>query len=431
MTLLSTDSPRTEAVSTVRLSRMQAMYRRQFLRALAGIGYGQIFVNEPYLGETTALGQGTPSEPVVAIEVTDPEFFKDVVLRGSVGAGEAFTAGIWTTADLEGLIRLMLRNRDVLDGMEKGVARLGAYLLRRFDARNANSRTGSRRNIAAHYDLGNDFFAAFLDKTMTYSSAVFETDDQTLEQAQVSKLDRLCRKLDLSADDHVLELGTGWGSFAIHAASTYGCKVTTTTISQQQFDEARRRIDHAGVGDRVELLLVDYRDLTGTYDKLVTIEMVEAVGDDFLESWFNKCSTLLKPNGVMAMQAITIQDQHFAQALSEVDFIKRYIFPGSFIPSATRLLSAATAATDMRLVHMEDFGTHYAKTLRQWRHNVNAARDRLQADGVTDSFLRMWNYYLGYCAGGFEERFLGVGQFVLRKPRADTAAVLGSIEHRS
>jgi cyclopropane-fatty-acyl-phospholipid synthase len=364
---------------------------------------------------------------VVSLEIRSPEFYKDVVLRGSLGAGEAWTAGIWDTSDLEALIRIMLRNRDVLDGLEKGPARLAAWVLRWFDNRNANSKTGSRRNIAAHYDLGNEFFAAFLDSSMTYSCAVFEDAELSLEVAQRAKLDRLCRKLELGSEDHVLEIGTGWGSFAIHAAGNYGCRVTTTTISQRQFEEARRRVQVAGLEDRVEILLQDYRDLNGQFDKLASIEMIEAVGDNFLDTWFAACSSLLKPEGRMGIQAITIADQHYASALREVDFIKRYIFPGSFIPSVTRMMNAMTDSTDLRLVHLEDFGPHYAETLRRWRSKLNAVEGELLEQGHTAEFLRMWNYYLGYCAGGFEERFLGVSQLVFRKPLAETQPLLGSL----
>jgi len=410
------------------LSRMQSLWRRLFLRSLEGLEWGRIVLSEPYLRETTVLGVRRDDDRVVNVEVLHPEFFKDVVLRGSVGAGEAFCAGIWQTDDLPGLIHIMLRNREVLDGMEKGPARFAAWLMRLVNGRTANSKTGSRRNISAHYDLGNDFFASFLDRSMTYSSAIFESPGDSLESAQRNKLERLCRKLDLSPSDHVIEIGSGWGSFAIHAARHHGCRVTTATISQRQFDEARRRVEQAGLGDRVEVVLKDYRDLCGQYDKLASIEMVEAVGDGFVETWFETCSRLLKPEGRMAIQAITITDQHYARALREVDFIKRYIFPGSFIPSVTRLTSAATKATDLRLVHLEDFGTHYAETLRRWRLNLKSQRAGLLAAGMTEEFYRMWIYYLDYCAGGFDARFLGVAQMVFRKPLAETQSVLGAIE---
>ena len=427
MKVLTKSPPSKPVVERIPLTRLQRIYRRLFVRSLQTLQYGQILLDEPYLKEVSSLGSATGGGPVVSLEIRSPEFYKDVVLRGSLGAGEAWTAGIWDTSDLEGLIRIMLRNRDVLDGLEQGPARLAAGVLRWLDNRNANSKTGSRRNIAAHYDLGNEFFAAFLDSTMTYSCAVFEAAEASLEAAQRAKLDRLCRKLELGPEDQVLEIGTGWGSFAIHAAGNYGCRVTTTTISQRQFEEARRRVQVAGLEDRVDVVLQDYRDLNGQFDKLVSIEMVEAVGDNFLDTWFAACSGLLKPEGRMGIQAITIADQHYASALREVDFIKRYIFPGSFIPSVTRMMNAMTDSTDLRLVHLEDFGPHYAETLRRWRAKLNAVEGELLEQGHTPEFLRMWNYYLGYCAGGFEERFLGVSQLVFRKPLAETQPLLGPL----
>jgi cyclopropane-fatty-acyl-phospholipid synthase len=427
MKVLTKSPPSEPVVERIPLTRLQRIYRRLFVRSLQTLQYGQILLDEPYLKEVSSLGSATGGGPVVSLEIRSPEFYKDVVLRGSLGAGEAWTAGIWDTSDLEGLIRIMLRNRDVLDGLEQGPARLAAWVLRWLDNRNANSKTGSRRNIAAHYDLGNEFFAAFLDSTMTYSCAVFEAAEASLEEAQRAKLDRLCRKLELGPEDQVLEIGTGWGSFAIHAAGNYGCRVTTTTISQRQFEEARRRVQVAGLEDRVDVVLQDYRDLNGQFDKLVSIEMIEAVGDNFLDTWFAACSGLLKPEGRMGIQAITIADQHYASALREVDFIKRYIFPGSFIPSVTRMMNAMTDSTDLRLVHLEDFGPHYAETLRRWRAKLNAVEGELLEQGHTPEFLRMWNYYLGYCAGGFEERFLGVSQLVFRKPLAETQPLLGPL----
>ncbi|MCA8941247.1 MAG: class I SAM-dependent methyltransferase, partial [Planctomycetes bacterium] len=280
-----------------------------------------------------------------------------------------------------------------------------------------NTKSGSKANIAAHYDLGNDFFERFLDPTMTYSSACFAHPGMTLEQASIEKLDRLCRKLDLKPDDHLLEIGTGWGSMAIHAARHYGCRVTTTTISRQQFELARERVRRAGLEDRIEVLERDYRDLEGEYDKLVSVEMIEAVGHEFLGDYMHACSARLKPDGVMAIQVITIQDQLYARAVREVDFIKRYIFPGSFIPSITAIGDAMAARTDLRMFHLEDMAPHYAETLRRWRGNLHANREEILALGSYDeAFLRLWDYYLCYCAGGFEERQLGVAQIVFTKP---------------
>ncbi|MDH5499845.1 MAG: cyclopropane-fatty-acyl-phospholipid synthase family protein, partial [Gammaproteobacteria bacterium] len=274
----------------------------------------------------------------------------------------------------------------------------------------------SRKNISAHYDLGNEFFSLWLDETMMYSSAVFERSDMTLQEASVAKLERICRKLQLSSEDHVLEIGTGWGGFAIHAASQYGCRVTTTTISREQFEHATRRVAEAGLQDRITLLLRDYRDLEGRYDKLVSIEMIEAVGHEFLDSYFEKCAALLKPDGMMLLQAITIADQRYESALKSVDFIQRYIFPGGFLPSVTAMLRSITHSSDMRLYHLEDIGSHYAKTLFSWRMAFFRQIKKIRDMGYPDSFLRMWEYYYCYCEGAFIERAIGNVQMLLVRP---------------
>ncbi|MEY3411259.1 MAG: hypothetical protein RL593_835, partial [Pseudomonadota bacterium] len=281
---------------------------------------------------------------------------------------------------------------------------------------NKNTQAGSRRNIAAHYDLGNDFFKLMLDPTMMYSSAIFENSKQSLEDASLAKLKSICKKLDLNKHDHVLEIGTGWGGFAIYAAKNYGCKITTTTISQQQYLLAIERIKAAGLEDKIEVLLSDYRDLTGTYDKLVSIEMIEAIGHQFYDTYFAQCGRLLKPSGMMLLQAITIADQRYASALKSVDFIQRYIFPGSCIPSVTAMLNSITKSTDLRLFNLEDIGPHYATTLAKWRDNFFEHIDAIRGMGYPETFIRMWDFYLCYCEGGFEERALGDVHMLLVKP---------------
>jgi cyclopropane-fatty-acyl-phospholipid synthase len=307
-------------------------------------------------------------------------------------------------------------NREILNEMESGLAFAAAPLRRVLHWLNRNSKAGSRRNIAAHYDLGNDFFRLFLDDTMAYSCGIFERPDTSMRDASIAKFDAACRKLQLNANDHLLEIGTGWGGFAIHAVRNYGCRVTTTTISRAQYDLASERIAAAGLSDRIELLLTDYRDLTGQYDKLVSIEMVEAVGHQFLETYLAKCSSLLKPRGAMLLQAITIQDQLYAAALRNVDFIQRYVFPGAFIPSVTALTRATTRATDMKVARLDDIGPHYATTLRHWRDAFLANTDKVRALGYSEDFIRLWDYYLCYCEGGFIERQLGNVQMVMVKP---------------
>ncbi len=342
-----------------------------------------------------------------------------MLLAGSVGAGEAYMAGYWRCDDdraLVDLVRLLLRNRSVLEDMERGIARVTApvrawrHWLRR------NTRSGSRANVTAHYDLGNDFYRLWLDETLMYSCAWFRTPDMTLAAASVAKLERVCRALALSADDHLLEIGTGWGGLALHAAGRHGCRVTSITLSRAQFDLARQRVAQAGLSERVTILLGDYRDLDGRYDKLVSIEMVEAVGADRLDDYFHQCGRLLTANGVMLLQAITIADRRYAAALNAVDFIQKHIFPGGFLPSIGALVGAATRASELKLVDLVDIGPHYAETLARWRANFLAARERILALGFDQRFLRMWEFYLCYCEGGFRERDLGTVQMLLAKP---------------
>jgi cyclopropane-fatty-acyl-phospholipid synthase len=371
---------------------------------------------------------GTPiagEEPLrVHLRVLDPRFYRLVAANGSVGAGEAYIEGMWRCDDLVALIRIMVRNRDLLDGMESGLARLGGLAMKAWHALNRNTRSGSRRNIAAHYDLGNKLFGLFLSKDLMYSSAIYADESESLETASTRKLERICQKLDLSPADHVLEIGTGWGGFAIHAARRYGCRVTTTTISREQFDLATQRVAEAGLGDRVEILLNDYRDLTGRYDKLVSIEMIEAIGAGFMPTYFGAISRLLKDDGMALIQAITIEDHRYEQALTSVDYIKRYIFPGSFIPSVSAMLGAARKASDLRLFHLEDIGPSYALTLKAWRERFMGRRSEVMQAGYDERFIRMWEFYLAYCEGGFRERSIGDVQMLLTRPGCRRASYL-------
>ncbi|WP_394003479.1 class I SAM-dependent methyltransferase [Luteimonas sp. WGS1318] len=369
---------------------------------------------EDGLGVRT-FGDASAGRPVT-VRVHAPAFYRMVAASGSVGAGEAYMDGHWQCDDLVGLVRLLVRNRDLLDSMETGLARAGGLALRGWNALRRNTHAGSRRNIAAHYDLGNDFFALFLSPDLMYSSALFERDDDTLETASARKLDRICRTLALVPGDRVIEIGTGWGGFALHAARHYGCHVTTTTISREQHALASRRVAEAGLQDRVTLLLQDYRDLEGTYDKLVSIEMIEAIGAQYLETYFGKLGTLLEPDGAALLQAITIEDHRYAQARDSVDFIKRFIFPGSFIPSVSAMVQAKTAASDLQLLQLEDFGPSYARTLQAWRERFMARLADVRAQGFDARFARMWEFYLAYCEGGFRERSIGVAHLLLGKP---------------
>jgi cyclopropane-fatty-acyl-phospholipid synthase len=296
------------------------------------------------------------------------------------------------------------------------MTRLKAPLNRVLHWLSRNTRKGSRRNIGAHYDLGNDLFELFLDPTMMYSCAYYQSPHASLEEASVAKLDRICQKLELKSDDHLLEIGTGWGGFAIHAAKHYGCRVTTTTISRQQFELARERACQQGVEDRITFLFEDYRDLEGQYDKLVSIEMIEAIGHQYLDTYFEKCSSLLKPDGMMLLQAITIADQRYKSALNEVDYIKKFIFPGGFLPSVSAMSRSIARVSDMKMFHMDDIGPHYARTLADWRQRFFDRLEDVRKKGYSDAFIRMWEYYLCYCEGGFLERDIGTVQMLLTKP---------------
>lgn len=352
----------------------------------------------------------------VTIDVHDFHFYSEIAFAGSVGAGEAYMQGFWTCSDLTSLVRLLLINRDVLDSMDQSLSRLKVPLNKLLHWLNRNTRRGSRRNIEAHYDLGNQLFEQFLDPTLMYSAAYYQTPTMSLEQAAITKLDRICLKLELAPEDHVLEIGTGWGGFAIHAAQHYGCQVTTTTISQQQYELASQKVQKAGLEDRITVLLNDYRDLQGQFDKVVSIEMVEAIGHQYLNTYFSKCNHLLKPDGMMLLQAITITDQLYQAALKDVDFIKRHIFPGGFLPSISVMTNSVAKVTDMKLFHLEDIGPHYATTLRDWRQRFFNNIEQVMALGYTDTFSRMWDYYLCYCEGAFMERAIGTVQMLLVKP---------------
>jgi len=351
--------------------------------------------------------------------VEHPRFYTHMVFGGSIGAAEAYMAGLWSPDDLTSAIRIVIQNQQVFEEMDQGWARMMEPLHVIYHLLNRNTRSGSRQNIVAHYDLGNDFYALFLDETMTYSCGIFETDASTLHEASVAKYDRICRKLRLEPGDHLVEIGTGWGGFALHAVLNYGVRVTTTTISDQQYQYAQARFKSAGADDRIRLLKQDYRDLTGRYDKLVSIEMIEAVGHQYLPVFFKSCSRLLKDDGIMALQAITISDQAFERHKRSVDFIKRYIFPGSCIPSVTAIGNAIARGTDLRLVHLEDITVHYSRTLREWRNRFFANLDTVRAMGFPEPFIRMWEFYLGYCEAGFTERYIGDVQmlFAKSKPR--------------
>jgi cyclopropane-fatty-acyl-phospholipid synthase len=413
--------------------------REAMRKRLQGLAHGCLEVHDPW-GSWTAGQRAGPAQGAAgpakdkhgdgahaSLTVNDASFYLDVALEGSLGAARAWMDGHWHSEDPTAVLRLMLRNLDIMDSMDGGLASVTGLVARLRHALRRNSRSGSRRNIHAHYDLGNEFFALFLDTSMTYSSGIFERDDSSLEQAQFSKLDRICRKLALQAADHVLEIGTGWGSFAIHAARHYGCRVTTTTISAEQHALAVERVHAAGLQARIEVLLCDYRELEGCFDKLVSIEMIEAVGHAYLPTYFATCARLLRADGAMLLQGITMPDQRYARYLQASDFIQEYIFPGSCCPALSAMLEAVRGHTDLRVAHLEDIGLHYARTLRTWHKRFDAREAEVLALGYPQHFVRMWRYYLAYCEAGFAERYTGTVQLLLEKPGRRAAPVLGTL----
>lgn len=396
--------------------------RGRLLARLAGLHGRRLQIRD--VDGAFEVGADDAGQAPLHIDVLDPGFYRAMAANGSVGAAEAYRDGHWRCDDLVGLVRLLVRNRALLDAMETGSARLGAAAMRVVHALRRNDRAGARRNIAAHYDLGNEFFGLFLSPDLMYSSALFADAGDSLERASERKLERICRKLRLHPGDRVVEIGTGWGGFALHAAARHGCHVTTTTISREQHALARERVAQAGLQDRVTVLLEDYRDLRGRFDKLVSIEMVEAIGAQQLDTYFQRIGALLEPDGLALVQAITIEDHRYERALHTVDFIKRHVFPGSFIPSIAAMVAAKTRASDLALVHLEDFGASYARTLEAWRQRFLARQADVRAQGFDEGFLRMWEFYLAYCEGGFRERAIGVAQLLFARPGCRDAQYL-------
>jgi len=390
--------------------------RRAVLSRLSGLERGGLTLVEG--GTTHRSGAAVSDFPVAArLQVHDPVFYAYVVLRGSIGAAESYALGHWDCDDLTALVRILAHQPALREGLLRdAAARLLRPLLWLAHRARRNTQVGSRRNITAHYDLGNEFFERFLDPTLTYSCAVFEDAAESLEEAQRAKYDRICRKLELAPGLDVLEIGTGWGGFAIHAAQRYGCRVVTTTISQAQLELARERIDKAGVSHLVTVLNEDYRDLAGEFDRLVSIEMIEAVGADYFDVFFETCSRRLRRDGLMLLQAILTPDPSYADSLRSVDFIKRFIFPGGQLPSIGAICASLARRTDLRLTHLEDLTAHYPTTLRRWHERFTANREGIRQLGYPERFLRLWDLYLCACEGNFLERAVGVAQIALAKP---------------
>ena len=391
--------------------------KKIFLKSLEGLRAGKLEMVCPedtyYFGQSGAGRDKDLLHAVIAVH--DERFFLRALSAGDVGVGESYMDGDWSTPDLVAVVRLAVRNLDQLDSSNRFLTsfrRLADFFEHR---RRRNTQAGSRRNIAYHYDLGNDFYRLFLDRSLAYSCAYYERGDETLEQAQTRKFDRICRKLQLGSRDHVLEIGTGWGGFATYAAETYGCRVTTTTISRQQHDYAREAFARSRVGERIQLLFEDYRNLRGEYDKIVSIEMFEAVGYEHYDDYFRACDRLLRPDGSMLLQTITIQEKAFHKYRKQSDWIKKHIFPGAELASAIEIQRSLARTSRMQLFHMEDIGKHYARTLYEWRRRFLEHLSEVRRFGFDDRFMRMWDYYLAYCEGGFRERYISDVQLVLSK----------------
>lgn len=415
----TTSDPKT----TTQPSWLDKICRTRFIEHLKQMRWGTIELK--MTDSTEICGSQSPDEPHVVVNVYNDKFFTAVALKRDIGAGEAYAAGHFDADCLITLISILLHNDDTLDNLEGSRLSSMANAIHRFVHRmNHNTKSGSKKNISAHYDLGNDFFAHWLDSRMMYSAGIYLSDDATLEDAQLEKIDRICRKLQLKAGQTVVEIGSGWGGFAIHAARRYGVHVTTTTISQEQHDYAVKAIEKAGLSDKITVLLKDYRDLKGQYDALVSIEMIEAVGDKFLDSYFKQVNDLLKPDGQAVIQAILMRDHRYKDYVKETDFIRHHIFPGGCLPSMSRIHKALASKTSLKLHHLEDFGPHYAQTLADWHQRMLAAQEQLPEQNQDPWFFRMWEFYLCCCSALFAEQRIGVSQLHYIKPYARPEPVL-------
>lgn len=397
-----------------KLSWFQRIARNIMIKQLEGLEFGTLVIAEP--DQQWTFHGKQMCELQARIQVHHPRFYSEVVFGGTVGSGVSFRQGDWSCDDLVKLVRIFTLNQAVMSRLEKGLARAREPFLKAFHFLRENTPKGSRRNIADHYDLGNDFFSLFLDETMNYSCAYFPEENSSLYEASVAKMDHICQKLALQPGEHLLEIGSGWGSLALHAAKKYGVRVTTTTVSQNQYQYVLDRVKQENLDEQITVLKEDYRQLQGKYDKLVSVEMIEAVGYRYYETFFEVCSHMLKDQGMFLLQAITIVDHAYEMARDSVDFIKRYIFPGGCLPSISALSHANERAGDLNLSHLEDLTPHYVKTLRAWRDNFFQNIKAIQALGYPKEFLRTWEFYLAYCEGAFHERYIGVKHLVFHKP---------------
>ena len=410
---LSVDGLANNIQEMQRSTRMTSFFKRILFKKLKGLKTGELTIID---GSEIHVFGIPKSELKATLTVSSQEFYVFLGSGGTNGAAEAFTAGYWSADNLVELIQIIIRNKKTMEGLESGLARLTNPITKIIHRLRQNTLKGSKSNILAHYDLSNDFYKLWLDSTMTYSSGIFLNKKSSMLDASVEKLDRLCRKLNLNSSDHVLEIGTGWGSFATHAAKNYGCKITTTTISDNQFNYVAELISKENLDNKITLLNKDYRELEGVFDKVVSIEMIEAVGSDFVPGFFEKASSLLKKNGLMALQGITYNDPDFNAYKNSVDFIRKYIFPGSCLISLSQVEKAIKDKTDLIMVDSEDITLHYARTLEIWRKDFENVLPQVRELGFSDPFIRIWVFYLVYCEAGFLENLIGDFQFIFAKP---------------
>ena len=405
--------------NTLTLVKKSSFYQDIVLNLMAKMDKGHLNLT---LADGQQLTFGTGEGHITAnMTINNNEFYKRIILFGDIGFGEAYVDGLWDTDNITNVIKWVLLNIGNAPGVSgSNVQAIGLNLLKLFNKvwhfKRANSIEGSRKNISAHYDLNNDFFASFLDPTMTYSSAYFYKDGLSLQEAQIAKYERLCSQLHLKSTDHVLEIGSGWGGNAIYMAKTYGCKVTSLTISEEQHKLAVERVEAAGLIDRVSILIKDYRQMEGEFDKIVSVEMLEAVGHNYMEVYFKKVNGLLKKNGILALQVITSPDSRYDSLKNGVDWIQKHIFPGSLLPSVGAINSAINRTGDLTLVDLKDIGLDYAKTLKLWFDAFNANLPKVKALGFDDTFIRKWNYYLCYCEAAFAMRNINTMQLVYVRP---------------
>ena len=405
----------TALAAPLTFSYVERYSRQIFISLMQSLPEGHLVIKEN--GKLVAQCGNPASDLHAEVDMHCPTVYKKLLLGGSVASGETYTEGLWTSPELTNVIRIFARNLPTLDRWESRFKWLSFPFDRLQHLMRRNTHDQAKKNIAAHYDLGNTLYTHFLDESMMYSSAIYPDVNASLADAQFHKLHTICKKLRLTADDHLIEIGTGWGGLAVHAAKHFGCKVTTTTISEEQFAYANEWVKREGLEDQITLLKKDYRLLEGTYTKLVSIEMIEAVGKPYLNQFFNKCASLLIPDGLMLLQSITIDDRRYDSYHKGVDFIQKHIFPGGFLPSQLVLNQHIKQASDLSIRDMQDIGLDYARTLRDWFNAFVAAKEKLAVHGYDERFARMWEYYLKYCEGGFLERSISTVQLVLSKPR--------------